>query len=235
MPKTYFIADLHLSETRPKLTALFADFMQQRASEADAVYILGDLFDFWIGDDECSPLIDTVKHQIRTVVKRGVPCFFIHGNRDFLLGKRFAADCGLQLLPEYQVIDLYGEPTLICHGDTLCTDDLAYQAFRRNVHRPWLQWLFCRLPLKVRLKIAQNIRTKSNRDKRYKSQTIMDVNPEFTRQIFDRFQVKRLIHGHTHRQNIHRIPPHFERIVLGDWGDTASVLEVTPQSIGFQQ
>ncbi|ABR75416.1 UDP-2,3-diacylglucosamine hydrolase [Actinobacillus succinogenes] len=235
MHKTYFIADLHLSETRPNLTALFVDFMQHLAPDADAVYILGDLFDFWIGDDERSPLIDTVKNQIRTLVQQGVPCYFIHGNRDFLLGKRFAGDCGLRLLPEYQVIDLYGEPTLICHGDTLCTDDLHYQAFRRKVHRPWLQWLFRRLPLKVRLKIAQNIRTKSSRDKQNKSQAIMDVNPEFTRRIFERFQVKRLIHGHTHRQNIHQIPPHFERIVLGDWGETASILEVTPQDIRFRQ
>ncbi|MDG2916054.1 UDP-2,3-diacylglucosamine diphosphatase [Bisgaard Taxon 10/6] len=235
MHKTYFIADLHLSETRPNLTALFVDFMRHRAPEADAVYILGDLFDFWIGDDERSPLIDTVKHEIREVVKQGVPCYFIHGNRDFLLGERFAADCGLQLLPEYQVIDLYGEPTLLCHGDTLCTDDLDYQAFRRKVHQPWLQWLFRRLPLKVRLKIARNIRAKSLQDKQSKSRAMMDVNAEFTRRMFERFQVKRLIHGHTHRQNIHQIPPHFERIVLGDWGDKASILEVTPQRIRFQQ
>lgn len=235
MHKTYFIADLHLSETRPNLTALFVDFMRHRAPEADAVYILGDLFDFWIGDDERSPLIDRVKHEIREVVKQGVPCYFIHGNRDFLLGERFAADCGLQLLPEYQVIDLYGEPTLLCHGDTLCTDDLDYQAFRRKVHQPWLQWLFRRLPLKVRLKIARNIRAKSCQDKQSKSRVMMDVNAAFTRQMFDRFQVKRLIHGHTHRQNIHQIPPHFERIVLGDWGDKASILEVTPQRIRFQQ
>ncbi|MDG2917106.1 UDP-2,3-diacylglucosamine diphosphatase [Bisgaard Taxon 10/6] len=235
MHKTYFIADLHLSETRPNLTALFVDFMRHRAPEADAVYILGDLFDFWIGDDERSPLIDTVKHEIREVVKQSVPCYFIHGNRDFLLGERFAADCGLQLLPEYQVIDLYGEPTLLCHGDTLCTDDLDYQSFRRKVHQPWLQWLFRRLPLKVRLKIARNIRTKSLQDKQNKSRAMMDVNVEFTRRMFDRFQVKRLIHGHTHRQNIHQIPPHFERIVLGDWGDKASILEVTPQRIRFQQ
>lgn len=233
MKKTYFIADLHLSENQPHLTRLFLDFMQQQAPDAEAVYILGDLFDFWIGDDEQSPLIEQVKEQIKRLTDKHIPCYFIHGNRDFLVGKRFAKACGLTLLPTYQVLNLYGKKTLLCHGDTLCIDDLAYQRFRRKVHQPWRQWLFLCLPLKVRLKIAQKIRHKSQQDKQRKSDEIMDVNPDFVRQIFTQFDVNLLIHGHTHRQNIHQIPPHFTRIVLGDWGKTASILEASENGLRF--
>ncbi|MCI7717824.1 UDP-2,3-diacylglucosamine diphosphatase [[Pasteurella] aerogenes] len=233
MKKTYFIADLHLSENQPHLTRLFLDFMQQQAPDAEAIYILGDLFDFWIGDDEQSPLIEQVKEQIKRLTDKHIPCYFIHGNRDFLVGKRFAKACGLTLLPTYQVLNLYGQKTLLCHGDTLCIDDLAYQRFRRKVHQPWRQWLFLCLPLKVRLKIAQKIRHKSQQDKQRKSDEIMDVNPDFVRQIFTQFDVNLLIHGHTHRQNIHQIPPHFTRIVLGDWGKTASILEASENGLRF--
>ena len=233
MNKTYFIADLHLSENRPDLTALFVDFMQNKAPQAQALYILGDLFDFWVGDDEKSMVISTVMEQIKSVSAQGVKCYFIHGNRDFLVGKRFAQACGITLLGDYEVIDLYGEPTLLCHGDLLCTDDVNYQSFRKKVHQKWLQWLFLRLPLKVRLKIAQNIRAQSKLDKLEKTEAIMDVNPEFVLRTFERFGVKRMIHGHTHRQHIHQIPPHFERIVLGDWGKTASILEVSSETIQF--
>ena len=235
MNKTYFIADLHLSENRPDLTALFVNFMQQQAPQAEALYILGDLFDFWVGDDEKSPVISTVIEQIRSVTAKGVPCYFIHGNRDFMVGKKFAKACGMQLLGDYEVLDLYGEPTLICHGDTLCTDDVKYQAFRKKVHQKWRQWLFLRLPLKVRLKIGEKIRNQSKLDKLEKTEMIMDVNPEFVLATFQRFGVKRMIHGHTHRQNIHQIPPHFERIVLGDWGTTASILEVSAAGVKFIQ
>ncbi|MFZ7174301.1 UDP-2,3-diacylglucosamine diphosphatase [[Pasteurella] aerogenes] len=233
MKKTYFIADLHLSENQPHLTRLFLDFMQQQAPDAEAVYILGDLFDFWIGDDEQSPLIEQVKEQIKRLTDKHIPCYFIHGNRDFLVGKHFAKACGLTLLPTYQVLNLYGQKTLLCHGDTLCIDDLAYQRFRQKVHQPWRQWLFLCLPLKVRLKIAQKIRHKSQQDKQRKSDEIMDVNPDFVRQIFTQFDVNLLIHGHTHRQNIHQIPPHFTRIVLGDWGKTASILEASENGLRF--
>ncbi|WP_439256972.1 UDP-2,3-diacylglucosamine diphosphatase [Lonepinella sp. BR2271] len=233
MKKTLFIADLHLSENRPDLTALFVDFMQQQAPKAEALYILGDLFDFWIGDDERSDLIRLVQDHIRAMTQQGIPCYFICGNRDFLLGQQFAATCGLQLLPDYQVIDLYGTQTLICHGDTLCIDDEKYQQFRRKVHQKWRQRLFLCLPLKLRLKIAENIRAKSKADKQQKPIEIMDVNPEFTLQIMQQFAVTRLIHGHTHKQHIHQITPQYERIVLGDWGKTASVLEVSELGAKF--
>ncbi len=233
MQKTYFIADLHLSENRPHLLALFRQFMQEQAPEAEKLYILGDLFDFWIGDDEQSDLISEVQQLIRHLTEQGVPCYFQHGNRDFLIGKKFAKACGLTLLPTYQVIDLYGTPTLLCHGDTLCVDDVKYQQYRKKVHQKWRQWLFLHLPLKVRLKIAEKIRTKSRQDKQLKSTEIMDVNAAFVQQIFEQFHVTQMIHGHTHRQKHHEIPPHFHRIVLGDWGETSSLLEVTPHSIEF--
>ncbi len=233
MQKTYFIADLHLSENRPHLLALFRQFMQEQAPEAEKLYILGDLFDFWIGDDEQSNLISEVQQLIRYLTEQGVPCYFQHGNRDFLIGKKFANACGLTLLPTYQVIDLYGMPTLLCHGDTLCVDDVKYQHYRKKVHQKWRQWLFLHLPLKVRLKIAEKIRAKSRQDKQLKSTEIMDVNATFVQQMFAQFHVTQMIHGHTHRQKHHEIPPHFHRIVLGDWGETSSLLEVTPHSIEF--
>ena len=233
MQKTYFIADLHLSENRPHLLALFRQFMQEQAPEAEKLYILGDLFDFWIGDDEQSDLISEVQQLIRHLTEKGVPCYFQHGNRDFLIGKKFANACGLTLLPTYQVIDLYGTPTLLCHGDTLCVDDVKYQHYRQKVHQKWRQWLFLHLPLKVRLKIAEKIRAKSRQDKQLKSTEIMDVNADFVQQMFAQFHVTQMIHGHTHRQKHHEIPPHFHRIVLGDWGETSSLLEVTPHSIEF--
>ena len=233
MQKTYFIADLHLSENRPHLLALFRQFMQEQAPEAEKLYILGDLFDFWIGDDEQSDLISEVQQLIRHLTEQGVPCYFQHGNRDFLIGKKFANACGLTLLPTYQVIDLYGTPTLLCHGDTLCVDDVKYQHYRKKVHQKWRQWLFLHLPLKVRLNIAEKIRAKSRQDKQLKSTEIMDVNAAFVQKMFAQFHVTQMIHGHTHRQKHHEIPPHFHRIVLGDWGETSSLLEVTPHSIEF--
>ena len=233
MQKTYFIADLHLSENRPHLLELFRQFMQEQAPEAEKLYILGDLFDFWIGDDEQSDLISEVQQLIRHLTEQGVPCYFQHGNRDFLIGKKFANACGLTLLPTYQVIDLYGTPTLLCHGDTLCVDDVKYQHYRKKVHQKWRQWLFLHLPLKVRLNIAEKIRAKSRQDKQLKSTEIMDVNADFVQQMFAQFHVTQMIHGHTHRQKHHEILPHFHRIVLGDWGETSSLLEVTPHSIEF--
>lgn len=229
----YFIADLHLNEAQPEITTHFLQFMQQKAPLAEAVYILGDLFDFWIGDDEDSALIGQVKQAISSLTQTGVPCYFICGNRDFLIGKRFATACGMQLLPDYATLDLYGKKTLICHGDTLCIDDVKYQQFRRKVHQKWRQRLFLCLPLALRLLIARKIRQKSQQDKQGKSAQIMDVNPQFTAQIIEEFAATQLIHGHTHRQAVH-FEPTFTRIVLGDWkADYASILAVDEQGARF--
>lgn len=143
---TLFIADLHLQTEEPAITAGFLRFLRGEAKSADALYILGDLFEAWIGDDDPNPLHREMAAAINALVDSGVPCFFIHGNRDFLLGKRYARESGMTLLPEEQVLDLYGRKVLIMHGDTLCTDDTGYQAFRAKVHTPWIKnysWL-CR-------------------------------------------------------------------------------------------
>ncbi|WP_419852490.1 UDP-2,3-diacylglucosamine diphosphatase [Actinobacillus pleuropneumoniae] len=229
----YFIADLHLNEAQPQITEHFLQFMRQKAPLAESVYILGDFFDFWIGDDEQSALIDQVKNALKTLTTSGVKCYFICGNRDFLLGKRFAQETGIEILPDYYLLDLYGNKTLICHGDTLCIDDVKYQQFRRKVHQKWLQWLFLRLPLSLRIRIAQKIRTKSKQDKQAKSADIMDVNPAFTAETVKRFGATYLIHGHTHRQAVHS-EVEVTRIVLGDWkADYASVLKFDEQGFEF--
>lgn len=237
----YFIADLHLNDAQPEITELFLHFMAEKAPLADAVYILGDLFDFWIGDDEHSTLIQSVKNAIYNLTQQGIPCYFICGNRDFLLGKKFAKETGLKLLPDYYLIDLYGKKTLLCHGDTLCIDDVNYQKFRQKVHQKWRQRLFLCLPLWIRLKLAQKIRQKSRGEKSVKSAEIMDVNPEFTAKIMQQYQADLLIHGHTHKQAVHYCKKNattdclFTRIVLGDWGKTASILAVTPDYFEFNQ
>lgn len=229
----YFIADLHLNEHQPEITHHFLQFMQEKAPLAKAVYILGDLFDFWIGDDEESELITTVKTAIKALTTSGVKCYFICGNRDFLIGKHFSQQTGMEILPDYQIVDLFGTPTLLCHGDTLCIDDVKYQQFRKKVHQKWRQALFLCLPLTWRIRIAEKIRAKSKQDKQQKSADIMDVNPQFTAQMIEKYQVTQLIHGHTHRQAVHN-EEKFTRIVLGDWKtDYASILEVTEQGAKF--
>lgn len=237
----YFISDLHLNEHQPEITDLFLQFMQEKAPLAQAVYILGDFFDFWIGDDEDSDLIRTVKQSVKTLTEKGVPCYFLCGNRDFLIGKKFARETGIKLLPDYHLIDLYGKRTLLCHGDTLCIDDVKYQKFRRKVHQKWRQWMFLSLPLKFRLHIAQKIRAKSRAEKGEKPAEIMDVNPEFTAKIAEKYQADWLIHGHTHKQAVHcckyftKSDRLFTRIVLGDWGKTASILTVNENGFEFNE
>ena len=178
-------------------------------------------------------MVQTIKQTIRSLTDRGIACYFIHGNRDFLIGKTFARDTGMTLLPEYAVIDLFGTPILLCHGDTLCTDDHSYQKFRRTVHQKWLQRLFLLLPLTLRLHIATKIRKQSKQDKQHKTADIMDVNLAFTHETVQRFRTPLLIHGHTHRENIHRNAD-YTRIVLGDWRDNyASILEVDAEGYRF--
>ncbi|QEY24197.1 UDP-2,3-diacylglucosamine diphosphatase [Neisseria animalis] len=233
MKPIYFIADLHLSEARSDLTDLFVRFMAGRARTAQAVYILGDLFDFWIGDDEQSAVIDAVKQAVCKLKEQNVPCYFIHGNRDFLIGERFAVEAGMTLLPEYQLVEAFGNKILLCHGDTLCTDDVRYQAFRRKVQQKWLQKLFLLLPLSWRLAVAHRIRAVSQKEQRQKMAEIMDVNLQFTEDTVRRYGVKLLIHGHTHRQNIHH-EAGWQRIVLGDWKkDQPSILRYDGKQFEF--
>jgi len=172
-----FIADLHLSEARPDLTNAFIQFLATKAKQADELYILGDLFEFWIGDDEQSPLQQQITLALKTLSEQGCRLFYSHGNRDFMIGKRFARECGMTLLPPIYSCEIAGERTLLLHGDQLCTDDEAYQRFRRITSWPWLQWVFLHLPLSRRVKIAQQIRQGSHKGKQQKSRSIMDVTP----------------------------------------------------------
>jgi len=231
---TLFIADLHLQTEEPAITAGFLRFLRGEAKSADALYILGDLFEAWIGDDDPNPLHREMAAAIHALVDSGVPCYFIHGNRDFLIGKRYARESGMTLLPEEQVLDLYGRKVLIMHGDTLCTDDTGYLAFRAKVHTPWIQKVFLALPLFIRNRIATRMRAGSKAANSSKSMTIMDVNPQAVVRVMEKHDVQWLIHGHTHRPDVHSLiangqPAH--RVVLGAWHTEGSMVKVTPEGV----
>ncbi|MTD40781.1 UDP-2,3-diacylglucosamine diphosphatase [Erwinia sp. CPCC 100877] len=231
---TLFIADLHLCAEEPAITAGFLRFLAGEARKADALYILGDLFEAWIGDDDPAPLHRQVAQALRELRNSGVPCFFIHGNRDFLLGERFARESGMQRLPEEQVLSIDGRRMLIMHGDTLCTDDQGYQAFRARVHQGWLQKLFLALPLFVRRRIAARMRAGSKAANGSKSMKIMDVNQQAVRKAMSRHQVRWLIHGHTHRPAIHPFEIDGEpawRCVLGAWHKEGSMIRVSADDV----
>ena len=224
---TLFISDLHLELTRPAITALFLDFLERRAQQAGALYILGDLFEAWIGDDDDAELGRTVAAALRRLTDQGVPTYFLHGNRDFLLGERFAAASGIQLLPESAVIELAGERVLLLHGDTLCTDDVEYQTFRAQVRDPAWRARTLALPLAQRQALAGQLRETSRQAIQQKAAAITDVNPTAVDRALRTHVVRRLIHGHTHRPAIHDWTLDGQparRAVLGDWYDQGSVL-----------
>jgi len=234
MSHTLFIADLHLCEEEPAITAGFLAFLRREARQADALYILGDLFEAWIGDDDPNPLHAEIAAALDALRLAGVPCYFIHGNRDFLLGQRFAAASGMRLLPQEQLLNLYGRRILIMHGDTLCTDDEGYQRFRRKVHQRWLQKLFLALPLALRQRIALKMRAGSKQANSSKDVAIMDVNAEAVQTAMSRHQVRHLIHGHTHRPAIHSLTVDglpAERAVLGAWHSEGSMIKVSADEI----
>lgn len=231
---TYFIADLHLAQNRPDITACFLSFLKNNAPKAQALYILGDLFEYWIGDDDDSDFILEISQAIKALSQLGSQVYFIHGNRDFLLGNRFAKLSSMQILPEVTLIDLYGKPVVIMHGDTLCTRDIDYQAFRKKSRSWWWQAMIKSLPLFVRRKIANNYRDQSATATAMKSQDIMDVTPSEVVRCLEQHQSQLLIHGHTHRPAIHDIKANGEkaqRIVLGDWYEQGAWLKVTPHSM----
>ncbi|MCL9782663.1 UDP-2,3-diacylglucosamine diphosphatase [Vibrio sp. S4M6] len=222
-----FISDLHLTPDAPDTTECFIQFMREEAIHADALYVLGDLFEFWIGDDDRSEFATQIKHEFQQLTGLGIPCYFIQGNRDFLLGKRFAKQTGIQILQQETVVDLYGKKAVILHGDTLCTRDINYLKFRQKVHQPWLQWIFNRLPFTWKEKIVSKVQSDIKNDKRDKSLDIMDVTASEVEKVMDQHDVDLMIHGHTHRPNVHRINStkgEKTRVVLGDWYTQGSVL-----------
>lgn len=219
---TLFISDLHLHETRPQITRAFFHFLQTQAISAEKLYILGDFFDAWVGDDDDSPLNIEVASELKKLRGSGTQIFLMHGNRDFLLGDKFAAQAGAQILAEYALIDLYGQPALLVHGDSLCTDDIEYMAFRQQVRSPLWQQQILAQPLAARRILAAQLREKSQAMNSLKAEDIMDVNQAEVVRVMQSAGVKRLIHGHTHRPARHVFDINgetAERIVLGDWHD----------------
>jgi len=221
-----FISDLHLDEARPQIVDLYTRFLKQEARNAEALYILGDLFESWIGDDDDSVLAQQVAAATRALHDSGVPVFFMHGNRDFLLGADYAARAGMTLLTDPTIVELGGERVLLMHGDTLCTDDIDYQKFRTLVRNPEWQRQFLSKPLVERRAFAAQARGESRKQTAMKAAEIMDVNQAAVEAALREHGVRRMIHGHTHRPATHRFElegQSAERIVLGDWYEQSSV------------
>lgn len=230
---TFFISDLHLAGNRPEITAAFDNFLQSTAKGADALYILGDFVDAWIGDDDDAPFVTQIKELLARYARSGTPVFFMHGNRDFLLGEAFAEQAGIRLIPDPAVIDLYGRKVLLMHGDSLCTRDQEYMQFRQQVRSPAWQAQVLSLPLAQRREMAAGLRAKSKSMSSMKAEDIMDVTPEEVVRSLKEHGVDTLIHGHTHRPNRHTLDldgKPGERIVLGDWEQQGWYLKATPEA-----
>lgn len=223
----FFISDLHLQEGRPDLEKAFYRFLDTHIQAGETLYILGDFFDSWIGDDEDDPFYLAVKARLQDVSSR-TTTYFMHGNRDFLIGEKFATDTGVKLLPDPHLIQLNGENLLLMHGDSLCTDDVEYMQFRKQVRGDAWQQHILSLPLQQRRMIAADLRAKSKSMNVLKAEDIVDVNQTEVETVLKNHKVKTLIHGHTHRPNRHCFSVDglgVERIVLGDWDKTGWYLK----------
>jgi UDP-2,3-diacylglucosamine hydrolase len=232
---TLFIADLHLDDARPEITTLFERYLaSEEARGANALYILGDLVEAWIGDDDDAELPARIARATSALRDAGVPVYFMVGNRDFLLGQAFAERAGMTLLEDGTVHEIEGTPTLLMHGDVLCTDDVEYQAVRKQVRTDaWKQQILS-MPLAARRAFAAQARSDSKSRTGRIDETIMDVNQGAVEDALRRAGVSRLIHGHTHRPAVHDFTlggTPAQRIVLGDWYDHGSVLRVEPGSV----
>lgn len=214
------------------MTRAFLQFCQQLPSDTQSLYILGDFFEYWVGDDENAAWLEPIKTAILQISERGCPVYFIHGNRDFLLGQKFAKQTGMQLLDEHTVIDLFGQSVVILHGDSLCTQDEAYQKYRKKVRNKCIQWLFTHLLSNQRRHRIFGAGRKKSQIKQadQANMHLLDVNPEAVSTLMHQKNVQLMIHGHTHRPAVHMhalAPARGVRIVLGDWYTQSSVLEVT--------
>lgn len=218
--RTFFVADLHLTDERPATTGRFFQFLDEEAADADALYILGDLFEVWVGDDNDEQVAQDTACRLRSLVDAGTPVYFMHGNRDFMLARRYAALSGMTLLADPTRIDLYGIPTLLMHGDTLCTGDTSYQTVRRRARHPVTLALLRHLPFFLRRRLARQARSGSESAKAGKPGEVMDVNGDAVVRALREQQASRLIHGHTHlpAQHLHAVDGLYcERWVVPDW------------------
>ena len=223
-----FVSDLHLCPTRPAINATFFEFLRGPVAQSEALYILGDLFEYWAGDDDDDPFNASVLSALRELSDDGVALYVMHGNRDFLIGERFSAACGAKLLPDPTLLDLYGTRTLLIHGDTLCTDDVKYLEFRAKVRSPDWQGQFLAQTLAQRKAIIAGLRSENAVEKKFKTEEIMDATPAGIEAALRAHDYPRLIHGHTHRPALHRHDVDgrtCERWVLADWYASGSYLK----------
>ena len=231
---SYLISDLHLDENRPDITRAFFDFLERRAAGAEALYILGDFFEVWVGDDDDAPLAAEVAEALSRFSGSGAELYLMHGNRDFLLGQDFAQRAGAILLPDPSLVTLAGQKVLLMHGDSLCTRDEEYMAFRQQARNPQWQQALLAKPLDERRQIAAQIRAASKSMNSRKAEDIMDVTPSEVEAVMRQHGVHTLIHGHTHRPARHTLEidgEPAERIVLGDWGELGWCVKADKNSL----
>ena len=215
-----FISDIHLSSDKPHLTDFFKSFIEQCCETATHIYILGDLFDLWLGDDDESHFAREVKATLKKATDKGINLFFQKGNKDFTIGKKFARQTNIQILPDEYIVDHFGQRALLMHGDSLCTDDIDYQKFRRKSRHPLYLWCLLKIPLNFRKKLAAKWRKDNFEAKLLKDEEIMDVSESTVLEKMQIHDVEVLLHGHTHRPNIHK-NSFGQRIVLGEWSERA--------------
>lgn len=224
----YFIADIHLNDDQPAITAGFLHFLHQLPNNSH-LYILGDLFDYWVGDDALTPLHKKVADALLRLSSKQIKKYFVCGNRDFLLGQRYCQRCDMILLPDINLLASHSHRILFLHGDLLCTDDINYQQFRKKMHNKWLQRFFLCLPRYFRYRIAQKLRNTSSQHNQSKNEFIMDVNQATVIAMMSQYQADIMIHGHTHKPAIHQVSlsenKYAERMVLGAWHDGISYIK----------
>jgi UDP-2,3-diacylglucosamine hydrolase len=239
MSHSLFISDLHLCEHSPITTRLFHHFMQHSAPHAEALYVLGDLFEYWAGDDDVlTPFHVEITHALRSLTQHHVKLFIMHGNRDFLMAEKLARACNAQLLTDPTLLELYGQQTLLTHGDALCTDDIDYQTFRQQVRSNSWQTQFLAQPLSQRKAQIEAIRQHSKSEKQTKAENIMDVNLNAVHTLLREHHYPQIIHGHTHRpaHHLHHVDEHTcDRWVLGDWDTNANALRLDITGISWEK
>jgi UDP-2,3-diacylglucosamine hydrolase len=224
---TLFISDLHLEAERPDIADQFLKFLTSDASAADELYILGDLFEAWVGDDDPNTHYFTIKRALRKLVDSGIPVYFMHGNRDFMIGREFANETGVNILKDPHRVTMYGQKALLSHGDVFCTDDVQYQKIRKMTRDPAWQATMRAKPLKDRLRMAEEARRQSLEQTLNLSMNITDVNQDAVVNVIRKYKVDVLLHGHTHRPGVHTVDlgrHKAKRIVLGDWYTQGSVV-----------
>ncbi|SIR81786.1 UDP-2,3-diacylglucosamine hydrolase [Aquipseudomonas alcaligenes] len=228
------ISDLHLEEERPDITRAFLHFLQTRARQAEALYILGDFFEVWVGDDGMSPFQHDIARALRALSDAGTHIYLMHGNRDFLIGRAFCREAGCTLLKDPSIVHFNGEPVLLMHGDSLCTLDVGYMKLRRLLRNPLSLFILRHLPLTTRRKLARKLRSESRAQTRMKAREIIDVTPDEVPRVMAEHGVRTLIHGHTHRPAVHELQiggQSARRIVLGDWDSQGWALQIDEQGL----